>query len=435
MSALAIGFLGIVIMLVLMVMRMHIGFTMATVGFVGIYMITGNWYVAFHTLGSEPYSSVATFLLIAVPLFTLMGRFAFHSGISKDLYDTASTWLRHLPGGLAVATVGACAFFSAVSGSSLAAAASMGAIAVPEMLRHRVNPRMATGVVAAGGTLGIMIPPSLGFIIYGLIAEESIGALLIAGIVPGIVLALSFMMVVVLWAIIFPDAAERQESASWRERFSSLYKVWGILALFMLVMGGIYGGFMTPTEAAAIGASGSLVLLLMRKGWSFPEISESLKETTSITAMVFLILIGAHIFNIFLGLSRVPNFITDFVLALEVGPIQILLVIFLGYVVLGCFLDTLAMIVLTVPILLPVIQSMGYDPIWFGVMIVMVMEMGMITPPVGMIVYVIKGVVPSVEISQIFRGVWPFVTAQIAILMLFLFWPEITLWLPNLMRS
>ena len=435
MSTLVIGLLGIIIMVVLMVMRMHIGFTMAVVGFVGIYAITGDWYIAFHVLGAEPYSSVATFLLIAVPLFTLMGRFAFHSGISKDLFDTASMWLRHLPGGLAVATVGACALFSAISGSSLAAAASMGAIAVPEMLRHRIDPRMATGVVAAGGTLGIMIPPSLGFIIYGLIAEESIGTLLIAGILPGIILAISFMLVVVIWASIFPKVAERQEAASWGERFRSLWGVWGILALFVLVMGGIYGGFMTPTEAAAIGAAGSLLLLLLRKGWSFPEISESLRETTSITAMVFLILIGAHIFNVFLALSRVPTFITDFVIALQVSPILILLVVFVGYIILGCFLDTLAMIVLTVPILLPAIQAMGYDPIWFGVMIVMVMEMGMITPPVGMIVYVIKGVVPSVELRQIFQGVWPFVAAQAAILMLFLFWPEITLWLPNLMRD
>ncbi|MEQ9642110.1 MAG: TRAP transporter large permease [Alphaproteobacteria bacterium] len=435
MSTIAIGLLGVIVMLVLMALRMHIGFTMAVVGFVGIYIITGDWYIAFHSLGTVPYSSVATFLLIAVPLFTLMGRFAYHSGISADLYATASTWMRHLPGGLAVATVGACAMFSAVSGSSLAAAASMGAIAVPEMLRHKIDPRLATGVVAAGGTLGIMIPPSLGFIIYGLIAEESIGTLLIAGILPGIILAGSFMVVAMIWATLSPAMATRQAAATWGERFRSLGGVWGILVLFGLVMGGIYGGFMTPTEAAAIGAAGSLLLLVLRKGWSLPEISESLRETTAITAMIFMILIGAHVFNVFLALSRLPTSITDFVIALEISPIMILLVIFAGYVVLGCFLDTLAMIVLTVPILLPAIQAMGYDPIWFGVMIVMVMEMGLITPPVGMIVYVIKGVVPAVELRDIFVGVWPFVAAQVAILMLFLFWPDITLWLPGLMRD
>lgn len=435
MSSLAVGLVGIVVMLGLMALRMQIAFAMGVVGFVGILVLTGDWQIAYSTLGVIPYSSVATFLLIAVPLFTLMGRFAFHSGISGDLYDTASKWMRHLPGGLAVATVGACALFAAVSGSSLAAAASMGAIAIPEMLRHRIQPHLATGVVAAGGTLGIMIPPSLGFIIYGLMAEQSIGTLFIAGILPGILLALSFALVVIVWATWKPDVAPRQPAASWGERFRSFFGVWGIVALFVLVMGGIYGGFVTPTEAAALGATGSLAILVLRRGLSVKFVSESLQETTATTAMIFLILIGAHIFNVFLAMSRLPGFITDFVLSLDVSPVLIMLVVMAGYVVMGCFLDTLAMIVLTVPILLPAIKAMGYDPIWFGVMIVLVIEMGLITPPVGMIVYVLKGVAPTVELREIFRGAWPFVVVQIAVMLLFLFWPEIALWVPDLMRD
>ncbi len=435
MSSLMIGVIGLAILLVLMALRMHIGFAMAIVGFGGILVLTDDWFIAFNTIGVVPYSSVATFLLIAVPLFTLMGRFAFHSGISKDLYATASTWMRHLPGGLAVATVGACALFSAVSGSSLAAAASMGAIAIPEMLRRKIDPKLASGVVAAGGTLGIMIPPSLGMIIYGLIAEESIGTLLIAGLLPGIILAGAFMLVAMAWALWKPEVAPREAPATWGERFRSLLGVWGILVLFFLVMGGIYIGYMTPTEAAAIGASGSLILLVVRKGWSFPAIKDSLNETVGVTAMVFLILIGAHIFAVFLALSRLPTFLTDYLVGLEASPILIMLVIFAGYVVLGCFLDTLAMIVLTVPILLPAIKAMGYDPIWFGVMIVMVMEMGLITPPVGMIVYVIKGVVPQIPLSSIFRGAVPFVFAQIVVLLVFLFFPDIPLWVPRLMQE
>lgn len=428
------GLIGLAVMLLLIAIRMPIGFAMGVTGFFGIAVLyDGNWTAAAGSLGIVPYAMASNYIFTTVPLFILMGEFAFRSGISSELFVAARHWMGHLPGGLAVASIGTCAGFAAASGSSVATAAAIGTITIPEMRKGGVHPRLATAACAAGGTLGIMIPPSLGMVIYGLTADQSIGRLLVAGIVPGIMLTLA-MIGGVLWvAWRDPAAAPRQPASPWATRIRATRGVAGILALFGLVMGGIYGGVFTPTEAAAVGALGSLSIALAKRALTWRGLLQALLQTGITTCMIFMIIIGSHILNIFLSATGFPAALSAALNGLQMPPAAVMALIVCIYVILGCFLDVLAMIVLTVPIVLPVVIQLGYDPIWFGVIIVLVMEIALITPPVGMNVYVIKSVVPDVRLGTIFSGIWPFLIAMIAVVALLVLVPEITLFLPRMM--
>jgi len=434
MSGASVGFLGILVMLGLLALRMPVGFAMTAVGVGGIAVIY-DWNLGpiIGALGITPFAKAHSFLFTTIPLFILMGNVAYRSGVTVEMFETARRWLGHWPGGLACATVGACGVFSAASGSSVATAAAMGTITVPEMRRHGVSPRLASGVVAAGGTLGILIPPSLGMLIYAMITDQSMGRLLIAGILPGLLLMGMFLLTVVIWAKLRPQDAPSAERFTWGERIRSLTGVAGIGALSVLVMGGIYGGFVTPTEAAAVGASGAFLIAMLKGRLDWKLVTESLSETVHTTCMVFIIIIGAHVLNIFLATTQVPMAISQILGALDMSRYVVLLVILLIYLVLGCFLDVLAMIVLTVPIVFPAMMALGFDPIWFGVIMMLVLEMALITPPVGMNVYVIKGIAKDIPLQTIFSGIWPFLLAQIATIVMLILFPGIALWLPSAM--
>lgn len=434
MSAHLLGFSGILIMMLLIFLRMPIGFAMTAVGCAGLMIFfDGNIMPALGTLGTIPYATAAHYSFTIIPLFVLMGLLAFSSGISTEVYQTAKHWLGHWPGGLSVATVGACAGFSAVSGSSIATAAALGTLTIPEMRKAGVNKSLATGVVAAGGTLGIMIPPSGGMVLYALITDQSIGKLLIAGIIPGLMLGGGFILACIAWAVLVPGAAPRLPKSSWRERFRSLKGTIGILVLFLVVMGGIYGGVFTVTEAASIGALGSFLISAVRRKLTWENLRHALLETGRTTCMIFMIVIGAHIFNVFLSLTDVTSLITDFLAGLNLPVLAVLFIIMLIFLGLGCILDTLAMIVLIVPIILPTVLALGMDPIWFGVIVVLVMEMGLITPPIGINVFVIKGIAPDVPLPSIFKGILPFLAAQLLVVSILILFPDIALWLPNAM--
>ncbi|MEZ5652242.1 MAG: TRAP transporter large permease [Burkholderiaceae bacterium] len=435
MSGASVGLIGIVVLLVLLAARMPVGFAMMAVGVGGVsYLYGGNLGPIMGTLGIAPYSTALNFVFTTIPLFILMGNIAFRSGVSEEMYGTARSWLGHWRGGLANATIGACAIFAAASGSSVATAAAMGTITVPEMRRHGVNARLASGVVAAGGTLGILIPPSLGMLIYAMVTDQSMGRLLLAGIVPGLLLTVMFLLTVTLWARLRPGDAPPAPRMPWRQRWRSLSGVAGIGVLSLLVMGGIYGGFATPTEAAAVGAFGSFVIAAFKRRLTWQAVVASLDDTVRTTCMVFMIIIGAHVLNIFLATTQVPVAISEALNGLPLSRHAILALVLLMYLVLGCFLDVLAMIVLTVPIVFPALMALGFDPIWFGVVIVLIMEMALITPPVGMNVYVIKGIAPDIPLHVIFAGIWPFLVAQIATLVLLVLMPDIALWLPSAAR-
>lgn len=434
MEGTTIGVLGILAMLALMAARMPVGFAMTAAGLGGVALMY-DWDMGpiLGVLGIAPYATANSFVFTTIPLFILMGNVAFRSGVSGEMFDAARKWLGHWPGGLASSTIGACAIFSAASGSSVATAAAMGAISVPEMRANGVSPRLASGAVAAGGTLGILIPPSLGMLVYAMVTDQSMGRLLIAGILPGLLLVAMFLITVAVWARIRAADAPRGPRYGWGARIRGLTGILGIAVLSLLVMGGIYGGFVTPTEAAAIGASGAFLVAAAKRRLTLAMTLGALEDTVRTTCMVFMIIIGAQVLNVFLATSQLPTAMTDFLNGLPLSRYAILALILVMYLVLGCFLDVLAMIVLTVPIVFPALMALGFDPIWFGVIVVLVMEMALITPPVGMNVYVIKGIAPDIPLHVIFGGVWPFLLAQIATLVVLVVVPEIALWLPGAM--
>lgn len=433
MTEIALGIFGMLAMLVLLFMHMPIGFAMTLVGIGGLWMVYGTIEPVLGTLGTISYSTAAHYSFTVIPLFVLMGQFTYSSGVSTDIYNTAKKWLGHWPGGLSVATIGACAGFSAVSGSSVATAATIGTMTIPEMRKSGINSSLAAGSVAAGGTLGIMIPPSGSMVLYAIIADQSVAKLLIAGIIPGIMLASAFVLACVIWALVSPESAPALPRASWRERFASITGTFGIIALFTIVMGGIYGGIFTVTEAAAVGALGAFLFAVIRGKMSWKVLKSALLETGRTTSMVLLIIIGAHIFNVFLALTSVTGVITDFLGSVNVSDIVLLFIILAIFVVLGCILDTLAMIVLMVPIILPTIEMLGMDLIWFGVIVVLVMEMGLITPPIGINVFVIKGIAKDIPLGTIFLGVLPFLAAQLVVVTILILFPGIATYLGDVM--
>jgi tripartite ATP-independent transporter DctM subunit len=413
---------------------MPIGFVMALVGFLG-YVYLGSLDAGLNILGLTFYAGGTSYTLSVIPLFVLMGQFAAHAGLSRDIYHTVERWMGHQRGGLAMATIGACAGFAAISGSSVATAATMGTVALPEMKKYKYSEALATGTVAAGGTLGILIPPSATFVFYAILTEQSVGKLFIAGIFPGILLAALFMLTIYIRVRLKPDIAPRGERASLREKIVALKGIWGIVVLFLLVMGGIYTGVFTPTEAAGIGAFGAFVFAMGKRQVTWENSTASLAQTAQTTAMIFIIIIGAYIFGYFLAVTRIPSELADFMAGLQVSRYVILVAVVLLYTILGMFLEGFAILVLTIPIIQPLMVNLGFDPIWFGVMVIIMMEMSLITPPVGVNVFVIKGVAKDVPMYTIFRGIWPFWVAMLVCLAILSVLPQIAMFLPNTMKG
>lgn len=421
---------GMVLFLLLAFLGMPIAFAFGIVGFIGVVFIMGIG-PGLAMLGSAPWQWASQSGLLVVPLFILMGQFAFHSGISRDLFIAANKWIGRLPGGLALATNMACTGFAACTGSSLASGATMGTIAYPEMMKFKYSPRLATGCIASGGTLGILIPPSVVFIVYGFLTAQPIGELFIAGIIPGLLLSGLFLALISLMVLRNPELGPRGQSFPWRERFKALTGVWGMLVIFILVVGGLYLGIFAPSEAGAIGAFGALVIALSKRMGIRP-LGTALKDSLRLTCMVMTILIGAMIFGVFLTVSGFPTMLSTWITGLPLPPYAILILILLMYIPMGMVMDAMAMVLLTIPIIFPIITGLGFDPIWFGVLIVLVFEMALITPPVGMIVYVVQGVT-KVPLEEVFRGNMPFLVAMIVALALLIAFPQISLWLPGTM--
>ncbi|RJR32699.1 MAG: TRAP transporter large permease [Desulfobacteraceae bacterium] len=428
-----IGLLGICLLFLLLAIGMYIGLAMLVTGFLGYWYVMGLP-AGLGLMNIIPYSVASSYMLSVIPLFVLMGEFAYVSGISGDIYKAVNSWLGSLPGGLSMATVIGCAGFGAVCGSSLATSATMGTVAIPEMRKYGYEDRLATGCVAAGGTLGILIPPSLGFAIYGILTEQSIGKLFMAGILPGILLTGLFILAIWAQCRINPRIGPPAERLSLRDKVVSLKSIWGLIVLFVIVIGGIYAGIFTPTEAAGIGAFGAFMLGLLKKNLRLSTIMGSLLETGKTTAMIFLIMIGAEFFSKFLGVTMLPMALSEYIGGLAINRYIILFLVLLTYVILGCLMDCVAIMILTTPIIYPVVVALGFDPIWYGVIMVIVLEMGFITPPVGLNVFVIKGVSGGVELGTIFRGIMPFLAACLLALLLLIIFPGLPLFLPGLMK-
>jgi len=427
------GVIGTVVVFLLLFLGMPIAFALMLVGFAGISYLT-SMEAALPIAARTVYEVSAYYPYTVIPLFIVMGGFAGSSGMTKELYSTFDKWFRKLPGGLGIATIGACAGFAAVSGSSVATAATMGTVALPEMKRFNYHPRLATGTVAAGGTLGFLIPPSIGFIVYGMLTEQSIGKLLVAGMIPGLILAVAYMAIVVVWVKLNPSVAPvSPEAVSWREKISALLGVWEPLAIFLLVMGGIYGGLFTPTEAGAMGATVLFLVAIIKRKLNGQNLVEALLEAVRISVMVLFLVAGANVFSYFLALSTIPMKVASWAAALEVSPYLIHTIIVVIYLFLGCFLDAISMMVLTMPVIYPVILALGFNPIWFGVIAVLMMEAGLITPPMGLNIFTVSGVAKDVPIETIFRGVAPFLLSIFAIVILITLFPKLALFLPNMM--
>ncbi len=421
-----------VLLFALLAIGMPIGFAMAGAGFLGSLLLI-DLDAALALLGQTAYETPITYDLSVVPLFVLMGYFATTSGLSEGLYRACYTWLGHRRGGLALATIGGCGAFAAICGSSLATAATMSQVALPEMKRYNYDVRLATGSIAAGGTIGILIPPSVILVLYGILTETSISELFLAGIVPGILTVIFFMVTISIVTRINPELGPRGEATTALDKLKAFKDVWGTVMLFLLVIGGIYLGVFSPTEAAGIGAMGALGLAVLARRLTPAIFLRCMMDTVKTSAMIFTILIGAIMFNNFLVLSAVPDALGEWIQTLPLGPHGILVIILLIYLVLGCALDSLAMILLTIPIFFPVVQNLGFDPVWFGVIIVMVVELGLISPPIGMNVFIIKGMAPEVPLGSIYVGVLPFVIAEILLIVLLVSVPALALWLPSTM--
>jgi tripartite ATP-independent transporter DctM subunit len=432
-TPIAAGIIGSVFLLVLLFLGMPIAFVMMFVGFLGIsYLASVN--AALPVVANTVYETAAYYPYTIIPLFILMGSFAGGAGITAKLYGSFDKWFRKLPGGLGIATIAACACFAALSGSSVAAAAAMGTIAIPEMRRFKYDPALAVGVVAAGGTLSFLIPPSLGFVVYGMLTEQSIGKLLVSGIMPGIVLSLAFIVVIVVKVKLDPSLAPVTPGrVSWKEKFLALGGIWETMLVFVIVMGGIYLGFVNPTEAGAIGATALFVIVISKLKLTLKSLSTALLEATRISVLVLFLVAGANVFSYFLALSTIPASVSAWMAALHVSKYVVLSIIIVIYLILGCFLDAISMMVLTMPVIFPVVKTLGFDPIWFGVVCVIMMEAGLITPPVGLNVYTLAGVVKDVPMTTIFKGSMPFLIAMLAVTVLIAIFPGIALYLPSMM--
>ncbi len=431
MDANAVAVTGFLALFGLMMLRVPVGIAMGSVGVLGFGYMIGDIRPALKILSQSPIRTATDAEFAVIPLFLLMGAFASASGMSRELFRASNTFLGHLRGGLGVATIAACGGFAAICGSSVATAATFSKVAYPEMRQFGYPQSFSTGVIAAGGSLGIMIPPSTVFAVYGLITEQDIGKLFIAGIVPGIIAVAMYIATINLIAFFRPGFLPKTPRHSWAERMESLRDIWAVVLLFIFVIGGLYAGMFTATEAAGMGASGAFIIAVARRKLSRADFWRCLIESLRTTAAVFTILIGALIFGYFLTITQVPQKLTAFLTGLGIGPYGVLILIMLMYLVLGCIMDAMAMIILTVPIVFPVITALGFDPVWFGVIVVMTVELGLIHPPVGMNVFVIKSVIREVKLSTVFYGVMPFVLTDILRLAILITFPILATWLPS----
>ncbi len=437
MSPTLIGIIGIVLMVLIFMSRMPVAYVMAMVGFVGFSMMI-SLKGGLNLLAKDYYENFSSYGLSTVPLFILMGQLAFNAGISSRLYDSAYKFLGSTRGGLAIASVTACTAFGAVCGSSAATAATMATVGLPEMKRFNYADELAAGSVASGGGLGMIMPPSVVLIVYGVLTEQSIGKLFVAGILPAILVTILFIIAIIIWCAFAPDQGPRGEKFSWKERIKSMQGMGETLAVFALVMGGLFLGWFTPTEAAAIGVCGVLVVTILRRQLTWAKFVDALYETLKTSCMVLMLVGGAVIFGKFLAVTRIPFNIASWIGGFDLPPILILGMVVLVYFIGGCFMDSLALVMLTVPIFFPLVIGLGYDPIWFGIIIVMVTEMGVITPPVGINVYVVYGVARGLPgggmtLESIFKGIAPFMLAVLIGTIILAVFPQIILFLPNLM--
>jgi tripartite ATP-independent transporter DctM subunit len=427
-SVVAVG--GFVLLFALMLLRMPVGLAMGTVGVLGFGVMSG-FGPALHVLAESPIRTATDAGFAVIPLFLLMGTIASASGMSGELFHAANAFLGHRRGGLGMATIAACAGFAAISGSSVATAATFSAVAYPEMRRYNYPQSFSTGVIAAGGTLGAILPPSIVLAVYSLITEQDVGKLYIAGIIPGLLAIAMYLATITAIGAARPGFLPRGPRATWPERLSAVRGVWAISLLFVFVIGGMYGGAFTPTEAASMGAGGAWLIAVARRRLTLAQMLDCLLRAVRTSAAIFAILIGALLFGYFLTITQTPQQVTLFLTGLGLGRYGVLAVIMLMYLVLGCVMDAMAMIILTIPIIFPVITALGFDPIWFGIIIVMTVELGLIHPPVGMNVFVIKSVVRDVSIGTVFVGVIPFVITDIVRLVILISFPILSTWLPS----
>ena len=426
-----IGIIGTAVLVLIFFSRMPVAYCMALVGYIGFSLVVSGQ-AGLNLLARDIYDVFSSYGLTVIPLFILMGQLAFNAGISRKLYDTAYKFLGHTSGGLAMATVCACTAFGAVCGSSPATAATMATVGLPEMKRYGYGDELASGSVASGGSLGMLMPPSVVLIVYGILTEQSIGQLFIAGILPAIFITSCFIGAILIYARIYPKQSPRGDVFTWRQKIVSLKDMSDTMGVFLLVMGGLFLGLFTPTEAGGVGAMGVLAVAMLRRRLSWSGFVISLYETLRTSAMVLLLIAGAIIFGHFLAVTRIPFEVATWVSHLAWPPWAIISMIVLVYLIGGCFIDALALIMLTIPIFYPIVTNLGYDPIWFGVIIVLVTQMGVITPPVGINVYVVSGVAPDIRLESIFKGSLPFLLALIFGTAVLVAFPQLVLWLPQL---
>jgi tripartite ATP-independent transporter DctM subunit len=429
------GILGCFLLIFLLFLRMPIAFVMMLTGFLGVWKLT-SMEAALPMVARTLYESVSHYPFTIIPLFIIMGGFADQSGITGRLYDSFDKWFRQWAGGLGIATIVAIAGFSAISGSSVATSAAFAKTVIPEMRRYQYAPKFAGGIVAAGATIDFLIPPSIGFVVYGMLTEQSIGKLLIAGIFPGLLLSLVFVIIIVSWVKINPAVAPMPPGkVTWGEKVRALKGVWETLLVFFITIGGLYLGFVNPTEAGGIGAVALLILALTKRELGWKDFVTSLFETGRVSAMVLFLVAGANMFSYFLALSTIPAAVSTWIGALGVSKYMVLVIVVSIYFVLGCFLDAVSMMVLTMPVVFPLMVNLGFDPIWFGVVCVMMMNAGLITPPVGLNVYTVAGTIPDIPMKEIFKGAMPFLLGILAVTFLITFFPQIATFLPAQMKG
>ncbi|MBU8564920.1 TRAP transporter large permease [Virgibacillus pantothenticus] len=429
-----IGLLGIIGLIMLLLLKIPVGIALILIGLIGTTLIRG-WDVAFAQLGRTPFDTASSYSLSVIPLFILMGMLLSYTGMGKDLYRAVDSWIGHLRGGLAMATIGTAAVFSAISGSLNATTATVSKITLPEMKKYNYKPSLSTACVAAGGTLGILIPPSVILILYGIQTREPIGELLIAGIIPGMIQMIIFILIVALLVRKDPSLAPvRSEQGSTREKLHTIKSIWPFLALFLISIGGIYVGVFTPTEAAGVGAVGAMLFSFLSRRLNWHKLKLAFNESVKLTAYIFLILIGATLFSQFLTISRLPVELTSLVSHLELNPYVILIAILLALFLLGCFIEGLSLIVLTIPIIYPIILELGFNGVWFGIIMVMAINIGSLTPPLGISIFVIKGVATDIPVQTIFKGAIPMIAGMIICVLILIVFPSIVTVLPSLMR-
>ncbi|WP_136443840.1 TRAP transporter large permease subunit [Pacificoceanicola onchidii] len=433
-SSTTVGLLYTLFLMAILLLGFPVGFAMAFAGLTGLMFLIGQD-VAFNVSKINTYDSVAHYFFTVIPFFLLMGFLILHAGIGAKLYNAGIKVFGRLPGGLAIGTVAGCGGFAAICGESVAAAATMGSVSIPEMKKYDYDDSLATGSVAAGGTLGILIPPSIGFVVYGIITEQSIGKMFMAGIIPGIILTTGFCLAVYVQCLLNPKLGPKSEKFTSAQIAKSIFDIWPVAALFAAVIGGIYSGILTPTEAGGVGASGALLIAMFAKGFNREKLFDALLDATTTSAMIFTILIGVGLLGYFVTLTDIPREFANFLGGLDVSRYVIFVLILLLYLLLGMVMNIIPMMMLTLPILFPTVVGLGFDPIWFGVIMVIMMEMGQITPPIGINVFVIHGVARkyNVKMATIYRGIIPFVIVEVLVIILLTVFPGITLWLPNSM--